>query len=144
MPNIPSTNESSRIRTPLRTGQVNPNNQCNQRRKQKNPSTVRSTSELKKGRPRKTTPIPKKTLNSSTLPEESTEQPSDSEYLRISVAEATAVSIFSFVHSFLYFCFMYNKLGLNELCLLQDLLSHLFHWEEPFWVDWQFLFVQFD
>jgi len=30
----------------------------------------RSTSELKKGRPRKTTPIQKKTLNSSNLPEE--------------------------------------------------------------------------
>ena len=83
--------------------------------KEKNPSTARSTSELKKGEPRKKESPPQtpgKTLNSSNLDRESAKEPyeADSEYPRKSNAEATVVSIFPlFIASSTLFC-VYNKL----------------------------------
>ena len=102
--------------TPLKDRAGKPEQSIQPEEKTKNPSTVRSTSELKKGEPRKKESPPQtpgKTLNSSNLDKESAKKPSeaDSEYPRISTnAEATVVSIFPlFIASSTLFC-VCNKL----------------------------------
>ena len=69
-------------------------------RNQRTQSPSRLTRETEGRTTRKPTPKhQEETSNSSTLPEESAKQPSDSEYPRISVAEATAV--FQYFHLFI-------------------------------------------